>query len=156
MRNPAKHITNMSYPMVVKDPLDNPPADAYTSSKGLEPPLDGLPSDPDGAAPFGIPFNKGSSPNQAASSEETLKLSMKTILDLFVLEEEHVDPSTMDMDDDDDDEDPPVDLEDQAERIKRLCGIRPALEQLWWNESKYMTSAAEKLADGSRDRKLFL
>jgi hypothetical protein len=56
------------------------------------------------------------------------------------------------MADDDDDDEPKVDLEDQQKRTEKLKGVLPTLAQLWWCHSEHIDLAAEKLADGSRNR----
>ena len=47
-----------------------------------------------------------------------------------------------------------VDLEDRHRRTERLKGGLSMLARLWWSDSEHMGLAAEKLADGSRDREL--
>jgi hypothetical protein len=95
--------------------------------------------------------------NSIATSTTTVpneeqKADMQSILDIFQLDEELPDESD-ENDLDEDDEAQEVDLEDQRQRIERLKGIYPALDRFWWTGSEYMVGAAEKLADGSRDRK---
>jgi hypothetical protein len=86
---------------------------------------------------------------------EEQKAAMQSILDIFQLDEELPDePDGSELDEND--EPPEVDFEDQRQRTERLRGIYPALDRLWWTGSEYMVGAAEKLADGSRDRKLIL
>jgi hypothetical protein len=87
--------------------------------------------------------------------QEEQKADMQSILDLFHLDEELPDESGGN-ELDEDDGPPEVDLEDQRQRTERLKGIYPALDRLWWAGSEYMVGAAEKLADGSRDRKSIL
>jgi hypothetical protein len=84
--------------------------------------------------------------------DEEQKVDVQSILNIFQLEEGLPDEST-ENDIDEDDETQEVDLEDQRQRTERLRGIYPALDRLWWTGSEYMVGAAEKLADGSRDRK---
>lgn len=144
----------MSYHSGIKDPVDGPFTDSYIKSNGMQSYPGGSPPGAYFLTPFSPRYEEGNSPNLPALSEETLKLAMKSVVDLFVLEEDHVDPNAMDVENEDDEE-PPVDLEDQAKRVQRLGDILPALEQLWWNKSEHLAGAAEKLADGSRDRKLF-
>ena len=80
------------------------------------------------------------------------RLTCNPSLDIFQLDEELPDESDgNELDEDDGAEE--VDLEDQRQRTERLRGIYPALDRLWWTGSEYMVGAAEKLADGSRDRK---
>lgn len=86
--------------------------------------------------------------------KEEQKTDMQSILDIFQLDEELPDESdSNDLDEDEDEEVLEVDLEDQRQRTGLLRGIYPALDRLWWTESEYIVGAAEKLADGSRDRK---
>jgi len=82
---------------------------------------------------------------------EHQKADMQSILDIFHLDEEIRDHNSGS--DDEEDEPKHVDYEDRNRRIERLRSIYPALDRLWWSGSDYMTGAAEKLADGSRDRK---
>ncbi len=83
---------------------------------------------------------------------EEQKADMQSILDIFQLDEELPDQSDgNDLDEDDEAQD--ADLEDQRQRKERLRSIYPVLDRLWWTGSEYMVGAAEKLADGSRDRK---
>jgi len=84
--------------------------------------------------------------------KEEQKANMQSILDIFQLDEELYQSGENELDEDDGGEE--VDLEDQRQRTERLKGICPALDRLWWTGSEYMVGAAEKLADGSRDRKL--
>ena len=85
-------------------------------------------------------------------SEGEAKATMQSILDIFELGEELPDGPGGNEHDEDDSE-PAIDLEDQSRRTERLRSICPALDQLWWTNSDYMVGAAEKLADGCRDRK---
>jgi hypothetical protein len=85
-------------------------------------------------------------------SEEEAKATMQSILDIFELDEELSDGPGGNEQDEYDSE-PTIDPEDQSRRTERLRSICPALDQLWWTSSDYMTRAAEKLADGCRDRK---
>jgi hypothetical protein len=88
------------------------------------------------------------------STIEEQKGYMQSIIDIFELsEEEEEEP-----DDGDDDMsiERPIDLEAQQRRTEKLRGVRSALDRLWWSNSEFMSDAAEKLADGSRDRKFFL
>jgi hypothetical protein len=76
---------------------------------------------------------------------------MRSIVEIFELEET---PPNEDVEmEGDGDEEPVVDLEDQRRRTERLRGTLPALAQLWWSDSVQMDVVAEKLGDGSRDRK---
>ena len=78
-------------------------------------------------------------------SAEEQSLMMKNIAEIFALEEEE----DVEMEDD---EEQVVDVEDQERRTAKLKGVLPTLAQLWWSDSEHMSMAAEKLADGSRDR----
>ncbi len=77
----------------------------------------------------------------------------RSIVEIFELEEES---TSEDEEMGDDDNEPVVDLEDQRRRTNRLRGVLPTLAQLWWSDSDQIVLVAEKLGDGSRDRKLFL
>ena len=84
--------------------------------------------------------------------KEEQKADIQSILDIFQLDEKLPDQSDEnELDEDDGAQE--VDLEDQRQRTERIRGIYPALDRLWWTGSEYMVGAAEKLADGSRDRK---
>jgi hypothetical protein len=85
-------------------------------------------------------------------SDEEQSNMMRSIQEIFELEEEEVNED-QGIDDDDDEEEPVVDLEDQQRRTEKLKGVLTTLAQLWWSNSEHMDLAAEKLADGSRDRK---
>jgi len=101
------------------------------------------------------PYNNpsvGSRFQKVPLSGEEAKAAMQSILDIFELDEGLPDGSGGNEQDEDDLE-PTIDPEDQSRRTERLRSIRPALDQLWWTDSEYMTGAAEKLADGCRDRK---
>jgi len=82
-----------------------------------------------------------------AQSEEP-DATMEAVLSLFSLDENNPHAS-----DDDDEENGELDLVDQQLRTQRLRSITLSLDQLWWSGPRYMAAAAEKLADGSRDRK---
>jgi hypothetical protein len=83
-------------------------------------------------------------------SAEEQSVMMKSIQEIFELEEEQ---ANEDLEMDDDDEEEEVDLEDQQRRTEKLKGVLTTLAQLLWSGSEHMDVAAEKLADGSRDRK---
>jgi hypothetical protein len=85
-------------------------------------------------------------------SAETKTRMTRSILDIFDLEEEPLNEDVEMVEDDE--EEPVVDLEDQRRRTDRLRGVLPALAQLWWSDSDETDLVAEKLGDGSRDRKL--
>jgi hypothetical protein len=84
-------------------------------------------------------------------SVEEQSSMMRTIEEIFLLEEEL--PKEDQQMGDDDEEEPEIDLEDQQRRTTKLKGVLSTLAQLWWSDSEQMDVAAEKLADGSRDRK---
>jgi hypothetical protein len=94
----------------------------------------------------------GSRSRNIPVSEAEAKAAMQSILDIFDLDEE-LPGQPRENEQDDDDTELPIDLEDQNRRTERLRSVYPALDQLWWTGSDYMTGAAEKLADGCRDRK---
>lgn len=96
-------------------------------------------------------FFDASSLNLDISAEEQSNM-MKSIQEIFELEEEQTNEEEQMRDEDE--EEPPVDLEDQQRRTEKLKGVLSTLAQLWWSDSDHMDLAAEKLADGSRDRKL--
>ena len=79
---------------------------------------------------------------------------MRSIVEIFELEESSAN-GDVEMEEDGDEE-PVVDLEDQRRRTERLRGVLPVLAQLWWSDSVQMDVVAEKLGDGSRDRKSYL
>jgi hypothetical protein len=104
-----------------------------------------------GGTSFGDPNSIAISSTTVPNEEQ--KADMQSVLDIFQLDEELPDQSD-ENEQDEDDGAQEVDLEDQRQRTERLRGIYPALDRLWWTGSEYMVGAAEKLADGSRDRKL--
>jgi len=81
-------------------------------------------------------------------SPEDQRRKMESIVEIFDLKEDHDEEMR-----DEDDEESIVDLEDQQRRTERLRGVFPALRQLWQSSSDYVDLIAEKLGDGSRDRK---
>ena len=83
-------------------------------------------------------------------SAEDQSVMMKSIQEIFELEEEQ----NVEMNDDGEEEE--VDLEDQQRRTEKLERVLTTLAQLWWNDSEHMDLAAKKLADGSRDREFSL
>lgn len=95
---------------------------------------------------FNVNLGTGSL-NLSAEEQSTM---MKSIQEIFDLEEE--DEEMTDGDGDEEEEEPVVDLEDQMRRTERLKGVLSTLAQLWWSDSEHMDLVAEKLADGSRDR----
>ena len=104
--------------------------------------------------PESKPTNLGFLGNEGMSislSAEEQSVMMKSIQDIFELEEE---PEDEEMGDGDEEE-PEVDLEDQERRTERLKGVLSTLAQLWWSDSEHMDLVAEKLANGSRDREYF-
>ena len=80
-------------------------------------------------------------------SQEELYHMVQTVVSVFELEEGPAVDHEMS------DEDEEVDLEDQKRRTDRLKEGLSTVAQLWWSGSEYMDVVAEKLADGSRDRK---
>jgi hypothetical protein len=101
--------------------------------------------------PLGNVLSKSSRLNIPLSPKSQNKM-MRSVVEIFELEEDF---PHEDVEMGEDDEEPVVDLEDQRRRTERLSGILPALAQLWWSDSNQIDLAAEKLGDGSRDRKLF-
>ena len=83
-------------------------------------------------------------------SAEDQSIMMKSIQEIFELEEEQ----NVEMNDDGEEEE--VDLEDQQRRTEKLERVLTTLAQLWWNDSEHMDLAAKKLADRSRDRECSL
>lgn len=97
-------------------------------------------------------FSAGLGAGSLNLSAEEQSQMMKSIQEIFELEEEQPreDEEMADVDEDVEEE---VDLEDQQRRTERLKGVLGTLAQLWWSDSEHMDLVAEKLADGSRDRK---
>jgi len=92
------------------------------------------------------------SPQRAPLSPKSQTKMSRSIVEIFELEE---DPMKEDVEmEGDDEEEPAVDPEDQRRRTDRLSAVLPALAQLWWSDSDQIDLVAEKLGDGSRDRKL--
>ncbi|KAI9640854.1 hypothetical protein NHQ30_010695 [Ciborinia camelliae] len=85
-------------------------------------------------------------------TEEEQRNMSTSIAEIFKLEEEVGKAGEADVDDDDADE--VVDVEDRERRTERLKGALRMLAHLWWHDSLFINEAAEKLADGSRDREL--
>ena len=83
-------------------------------------------------------------------SEEEIGVIMNGIREIFQLDEE-LSGGAESMEDDD--EEPEVDPKDQERRKLKLKTLLSTLAQLWWSDSEHMDTAAELLADGSRDRK---
>jgi hypothetical protein len=100
--------------------------------------------------PLGNVLSKSSRLNIPLSPKSQNKM-MRNVVEIFELEE---DSPHEDVEMGEDDDEPVVDLEDQRRRTERLRGVLPALAQLWWSDSDQIGLAAEKLGDGSRDRKL--
>lgn len=86
------------------------------------------------------------------STTATQVVTMQSILEVFQLDEQ-VNAGVDEANATESEERFLFDPEDQWIRTQRLNGIGSALDQLWWSNSEYMSAAAEKLADGSRDRK---
>lgn len=135
------HMSGFQIPMVDEE------MDGYSSPNDIL--LQGASSQ--GHSVYNIPA-VGSRFQNAPLSEGEAKAAMQSILDIFELDEELPDRARGSEQDEDDSE-PVPDPEDQSRRIDRLRKICPALDQLWWTNSDYMTVAAEKLADGCRDCK---
>lgn len=92
-------------------------------------------------------------PLNISLSAETQSRMTGSILQILDLEEE---PPNEDVEMGEyDEEEPVLDLEDQRRRTDRLREVLPALAQLWWSDSDQIDLVAEKLGDGSRDRKLY-
>lgn len=102
------------------------------------------------AAPLS-PFKDGKEKYKQLTEEEQKDMS-RSIADIFMLEEQdRKGGEEVDMDDDVEEV---VDVEDRDKRTERLKGALGLLAHLWWQDSMSINEAAEKLADGSRDRKL--
>lgn len=89
--------------------------------------------------------------SDAMQTRKDQKVEMQSILDIFQLDEDLPDGkggSELEANGDQS-----VDREDEKRRTERLRGICPALDRIWWTSSEYIIEAAERLADGSRDRK---
>jgi hypothetical protein len=91
-------------------------------------------------------------PGSLSLSVEEQTSMIKSIQDIFELEEDPKEDEEMVTDEDDEDNEPVVDLEDQARRTEKLKGLLSILAQLWWAGSEQMDLAAEKLADAGRNR----
>lgn len=102
-------------------------------------------------------------------SEQEQELMMKSIEEIFELrggatggdveieDEEGVEEVGGDaVGDGDGDGEEVVDFADRERRTERLRGVLGVLAKLWWAGSENMDVAAEKLADGSRDREFLL
>lgn len=90
-------------------------------------------------------------PLSVSLSPKSQNKMTRSIVEIFELEE---DPLNQGVDmGEDGDEGLVVDLEDQRRRTVRLRGALPTLAQLWWSDSDQIDLVAEKLGDGSRDRK---
>lgn len=96
------------------------------------------------------PFKDGNGEKRHLTEEEQKDMS-SSIADIFKLEEQSVSAEDVDMDDDAEEV---VDVEDRERRTERLKGALGKLVHLWWQDSIAINEAAEKLADGSRDREL--
>lgn len=103
-------------------------------------------------SPFAIYLAEDESLQAGNQQDQEPDALMDAVLRLFSLDES--DPLA-NGGQEDEEEDFVVDLEDQQLRTDRLRGITLSLDQLWWSGQVYMTAAAEKLADGSRDCKLY-
>jgi hypothetical protein len=97
----------------------------------------------------------GVSPMQLSLSETEQRNMMKSIEEIFQLEEVMADGGNGEEEIGEADEESTVDVEDQRMRTEKLAGTLSTLAQLWWAGSEHMDLATEKLADGSRDREFF-
>jgi len=141
--------------------MDNQMSDYYIegSLPSTEDPLQRIPSDPLdllASRPTHAPVSKilhaGNGAMRLQLSAEEQNTMMKSIQDIFELEEEQP-KEDVEMGESGEEEEA-VDLEDQSRRTERLKGVLSTLAQLWWSDSEHMDLVAEKLGDGSRDRKL--
>ena len=101
----------------------------------------------------GDAFNVDLGPEDLRLGVEEQNSMMKSFGEIFELEQTQEEDEEMI---DGSEEENPFDLEDQQRRTERLKGVLRTLAQLWWNDSEHMNSIAEKLADGSRDRRCSL
>jgi hypothetical protein len=125
-----------------------------TSTGGQEgEPTDSLEVFPSRADPSPVPNPSNQPPSSIPLSPMSQTKMSRSIVEIFELEEESMNED-VEMEEDDEEE-PVVDLEDRRKRTDRLRGVLPALAQLWWSDSDQIDLVAEKLGDGSRDRKLF-
>ena len=98
---------------------------------------------------LGNAFNVDLGQSSVKPTAEEHSGMMKSVAEIFELEEE---VSGQEEEMDDDDEESVVDLEDQMRRTQRLKSVLRMLAQLWWSGSDDMDLVAEMLADGSRNR----
>lgn len=84
------------------------------------------------------------------SAEEQSEMT-RSVEEIFELEEEADGDEVMN-----DEEEEVIDLEDQERRTQKLMGVMPVLGRLWWGDDEGLDRAAQKLADGGRDRMLNL
>jgi hypothetical protein len=92
-------------------------------------------------------------PGSLSLSAEEQASMIKSIQDIFELEEDSKEDEEMATGEGDENDEPVIDLEDQARRTERLKGVLSILAQLWWAGSDQMDLAAEKMADAGRNRK---
>ena len=128
------------------------PSTADSLQRHPSDPLDLLASRP-AHSPMSSALLAGNGALSLQLSAEEQSTMMKSIQEIFELEEEEP-KEDVEMGEGKDEEEEVVDLEDQARRTERLKGVLSTLAQLWWSDSEHMDLVAEKLADGSRDRKL--
>jgi hypothetical protein len=100
-----------------------------------------------GLSPFGI-WCPSPERYEGRLTKEQEKAKMESVVEIFGTDEDA--PVGGGFNDEDDGLE--VDIEDQARRTERLRSITGALDQLWWSGPELMAEAAEKIADGSRDR----
>jgi hypothetical protein len=103
-------------------------------------------------SPFALYLADDESAQAGNQQDQEPDALMDAVLRLFSLDESDL---LANGGEEDDEEDVVVDLEDQRLRTDRLRGITLSLDQLWWSGQVYMAAAAQKLADGSRDCKLY-
>ena len=104
-------------------------------------------------SPFALYLGEDESAHAGNQQDQEPDALMEAVLSLFSLDETEL---LANGGEEDEEEDVVVDLEDQRLRTDRLRGITLSLDQLWWSGQVYMAAAAEKLADGSRDCKLYI
>jgi hypothetical protein len=138
----------MAYASDIENPISDVYMDEYTFSNEMLGVSLGSSKANDGTA---LNF---ASPRLATSnvSKADLDAAMQSILDIFQLSEDSSEQDDEEEVDENDDVHE-VDMDEQNRRTEQLRAICPALDRLWWSGSDFMTGAAEKLADGSRDSK---
>lgn len=108
------------------------------------------PSAANAPSPFAFSLTEDEILQAANLQTDEPDATMDAVLSLFSLDE----TNPLASDDEEEKEIVEVDLADQQLRTDRLRSITLSLDQLWWAGPVYMATAAEKLADGSRDSKL--